>query len=83
MTAFAGSFQHLRQPFRQFRRRPVGPRHEFLDTLPDTGVISSSAGVLNLLQMLHHNKRRDGPSADIVASAQSRSRHPQSLKPLP
>src|SRR5258708_30712351 len=43
--------QHLRQPLRQFRRRPVGSRHEFLDTLPDIGVISSfdrwAAEVLN------------------------------------
>jgi hypothetical protein len=43
--------QHLRQPLRQFRRRPVGSRHEFLDTVPDTRVISSfdrwAAEVLN------------------------------------
>jgi hypothetical protein len=62
--------QHIRQPLGQFRRRPVESRHEFLDTLPDTRVISSfdrsAAEVLNLLHMLHHNKRRDGPQAAIT-----------------
>src|SRR5258708_40106197 len=50
-TRPASFLQHPPQPLRQFRRRPVGSRHEFLDTLPDIGVISSfdrwAAEVLN------------------------------------
>jgi hypothetical protein len=61
--------QHIRQPLGQFRRHPVESRYEFLDTLPDTRVVSSfdrsAAEVLSLLHMLHHNKPREGPQPDI------------------